>query len=37
MLYFIQWLQDFLIRFFTTDEINDDFIRYDFNDEIKYK
>jgi hypothetical protein len=38
MLYWVMKLQTWLIRFFTTDEINNfDEIIYDVNDEIRYK
>lgn len=38
MLYFVQWFQNWLIKFFTTDKINDfDEIIYNEYDEIRYK
>ena len=38
MLYWVMKLQNWLIRFFESDEIKDfDEIIYDINDEIKYK
>ena len=35
MLYFIQWLQNWLIKFFESDELDE--IIYDEYDEIRYK
>ena len=35
MLYFIQWLQSWLIKFFEVDELDE--IIYDVDDEIRYK